>query len=891
MAKTDWNLRDTIRPEDMNELGQEINEHGGKIAEQGLDISEHNKTILEQGTQIIEQGKSISALENRLDTEEYAEVTLQPGLQVVKAERDARFRLGSIKGRTLINLLGSAGGCEDASIFIASSGSATPSHFVTTPLDADSGSDGIRATWNDVNMGSSYAKYVPIPNSLVPGKTYLAALVVKTNNSSMGGRIAIKKTDTAVSGETTIQSSNYSFSYLKFTADGKETAIGCFFAVNNQSGYVSFDSIRLYELSQTESIALDRMTSEQIAEKYPYVSSGIIGVENPYVIRYGENLLPPFYEWTTYTQDGVNTYKSSGVYEVSFIAEQGKQGFVYYDLPLVPNRYYTLSSQHTGYISVTSLDLNSVLLPNTVEQSGTFFSGKATLGRVYLSNIGDGSLTGKGGLFTFKSPMLSLGTEAKPFKPREDAMLAFQTELHANPDTGAEPDELFEQNGQYFKLAKWKKVVLDESRFWGIDAGNVTPEYKPLYFRDGTIQAKDYIAYATKYDGTRLFNRETASYTGADQTLMYRNGIHVTVANSDSGWGPNYSPTQDEIKAYLMGWKMYLYGNVTQPYNGTGTRAWGKLGLPLNPDGGLKDGTITLPTQSYPGWNYYQLLYRLAKETVEPVVSEGCLTLNEGDNVVEVGTGIVLREQATPAYYAEGGVGYYWLNNYAVDIVVGGNNSFKYLSNDIRYIYNGNKNEKSKWATIKNHSSASSNGEIEIALIKAADYDQFGTYSVTYIKMEKSPIVQVDGTVATNENAQLSDLTAGVAEALHGVSVLTMKKEEKDKVLPVANWIYPTLLNGWTLSSNGVFPVQYYKDENGIVHMNGIVNGGTSGSIIFNLPSGYRSKTTHRISAVISSGTNFNFAFFDVTANGNVTATFPGNVMHLPLHCSFLAEQ
>ncbi|AZS14233.1 hypothetical protein [Paenibacillus lutimineralis] len=762
MAKTDWNLRDTIRPEDMNELGQEINEHGGKIAEQGLEIEEHDKTILEQGTKITEQGKSISALENRLDTEEYAEITLQQGLQVVKAERDSRFRLGSIKGRTLINLLGSAGGCEDASIFSISSGSATPSYFVSTPLEADSGSSGIRATWNDINMGSSYAKYVPIPNSLVPGKTYLAALVVKTNNPSIGGRIAIRKTDTAISGETTIQSSNYSLSYLKFMADGKETAVGCFFAVNNQSGFVSFDSIRLYELSQAESVAFDGLAPEQIAEKYSYVSSGIIGVENPYVIRYGENLLPPFYEWTTYTQDGVNTYKSSGVYEVSFIAEQGKQGFVYYDLPLVPNRYYTLSSQHTGYISVTSLDLNSVLLPNTVEQSGTFFSGKATLGRVYLSNIGDGSLTGKGGLFTFKSPMLSLGTEAKPFKPREDAMLAFQTELHANPDTGAEPDELFEQNGQYFKLAKWKKVVLDESRFWGIDAGNVTPEYKPLYFRDGTIQAKDYITYATKYDGTRLFNRETASYTGADQTLMYRNGIHLTVANSDSGWGPNYSPTQDEIKAYLMGWKMYLYGNVTQPYNGTGTRAWGKLGLPLNPDGGLKDGTTTLPTQSYPEWNYYQLLYRFAEETVEPVVSEDCLTLSEGDNVVEVGTGIVLREKTNPKQV--GGIAYR-INSISMS------NQFKYrLGTPIEVSRNNNIDYH--WVYVDN--SVVSNdgyGKGVLQINSPADYDPSAAYNVTYIKLDKSPVAPITGSLAANEKAQISDLTAGVAEALHGVSV------------------------------------------------------------------------------------------------------------------------
>ena len=71
------------------------------------------------------------------------------------------------------------------------------------------------------------------------------------------------------------------------------------------------------------------------------------------------------------------------------------------------------------------------------------------------------------------NPMLTLGSsEAKPFKPRGDAMLAFQTDLYADPLTGANADEVFEKDGQYFKLVKWKKIVLDGTLGWSIAPGD-----------------------------------------------------------------------------------------------------------------------------------------------------------------------------------------------------------------------------------------------------------------------------------------------------------------------------------------------------------------------------------------------------------------------------------
>lgn len=87
-----------------------------------------------------ETNESINALEKRLDTEERREVVLQPGLQIVNAERSAPFKLSGIKGRTLVNLLGRDGDCE---------GAALTSYKASATLDTSSftrGSKGLKVT-------------------------------------------------------------------------------------------------------------------------------------------------------------------------------------------------------------------------------------------------------------------------------------------------------------------------------------------------------------------------------------------------------------------------------------------------------------------------------------------------------------------------------------------------------------------------------------------------------------------------------------------------------------------------------------------------------------------------------------------------------------------------
>ncbi|MFS0749521.1 distal tail protein Dit [Oceanobacillus sp. 1P07AA] len=86
---------------------------------------------------------------------------------------------------------------------------------------------------------------------------------------------------------------------------------------------------------------------------------------------------------------------------------------------------------------------------------------------------------------------------------------------------------------------------------------------------------------STKYDGTVL--KQTANSALMVEGDMIHTGssfYFVSVWNKDSGWGADYTPTDEEIKAYLLGWRMYGE-NWSVPYNGTGTKVWRKI---------LKDG-------------------------------------------------------------------------------------------------------------------------------------------------------------------------------------------------------------------------------------------------------------------------------------------------------------
>ncbi|WP_049885697.1 hypothetical protein [Paenibacillus sp. ICGEB2008] len=394
---------------------------------------------------------------------------------------------------------------------------------------------------------------------------------------------------------------------------------------------------------------------------------GLFGVRNPYVVRYGENLIPPFYEWTLSPRAKViNPYKLETIATVSTDLSS-------IDVAAVAGKTYTFSAKVNGRITIVELDSTGVESnvyrtdDNENRVVTVTFATKTTTTRVrvYTTNTGAGT-------FTLENPMLNIGNTVKPFKPREDSMLALQTDLYADPVTGANADAVYERDGQYFKNKNWQGLLLDGNRAWVLGDAAATAgvrQVKIVGLAAGAVAAS---GIATKFDG-KIMPQGSTGNTADTNAVTAAGDIYIGIGVADSGWDDKYSPSQEDIKAYFFGYKAYDANTITPAtaqaattatWTGTGTKYWVQRV-------GAANFTQSVPQASYAGYTPYKLVYQLATPTVEPIISEGQLSFIEGDNQVEVGTGIVLREGVKAARYEDN----MWING-----AIGGSTPLKKTS-------------------------------------------------------------------------------------------------------------------------------------------------------------------------------------------------------------------
>ncbi|WP_439412700.1 hypothetical protein [Enterobacter ludwigii] len=770
-------------------------------------------------------GRVNAAIEHageRLDTVQRQDVLLNAGLQILNAQRRAAFSLSGIKGRTLVNLLGRDGNCDSLQ------GWPNNGRFTIDTTIKVEGSASIKAT---LLQGDPFVELTQIFR-YDPSKCYVAVGEVKVP-SGLQARIRMvesQRPETELSSEVILTSTGDGFRTLffkvpknAFSMSGSVYFGAVLVGTHGLSGNI--DALRVYEISDSEYTVLSGMTPEQVAAKYPYVDS-VQPVRNPYAIRYGENVLPPFHEWNTFSHATIRS-----LYEYSQVYTNG--GWSYVEVPVHKDKEYNLSFEGTGGVKIAIFQPGDggVWITDYSSESFTFNSGNNSKIRVVIA----GDLPG-----TIKNPMLTLGSTPKPFKPREDSMLALQTDLYADPLTGMNADEVFEKDGQYFKLAKWKKVVSEGNQTWEFHSNGVGGFKKvkhkiPLDFPINGGQ------YAVKFDG-KILKQDGSTSTVDSFSVFPFNGattdingyVFYQISNTDSGWGDNYTPTADEIKAYYMGWRMFQWGVGYDPYNGTGTKGWGKIYCGVGPNDGngmvAGSGVSTLPTtMNDMGYTPYQLVYQLATPTAEPIVYEGMLTFNEGDNQIEVGTGIVVRESVKPTYYA--GLSRYYININGHPNVP--NVPLKNKTANLMRIY-----KNSLPDTWERYNDQYGYGG-QYAFISASSFDTTAAYSVTYLMLDKSPIVAFTGSYAANEKAMLQELTDAVQQNATAVSVLMNKKADKDK--PIV-WIEPTLINGATVYPDTAFRrPSYSRTADGLVILSGLIRiTSSTGSAAFILPVGYR---------------------------------------------------
>lgn len=541
------------------------------------------------------------------------------------------------------------------------------------------------------------------------------------------------------------------------------------------------DAVRLYEITGPELASLYKMTTEQIAVKYPYVDS-IQPARNPYVIRYGENLLPPFYEWehTGHTFIETSPYTATGELVSDSI---GTDAYAVTYLSVLANQDYTISNPaaSTGKIRVSVYDSYTRLqgmFINPGETKTIKTVSKAVRMGVNLSGVTHYTeefdvskwtwTTGNKASFAY--PIMTLGKVVKPLKTREDCMLALQTDLYSDPVTGLNADEVFEKNGQYYKMTKWRKIILDESLSYRSIASS--SGYKIV----GSTLSEPVSAFnslvVTKHNGKVLTkNGNMSESDNAYFRIADLSDFNVSIANADSGWGDSYTPTADEIKAYFMGWKMSVLAEPRSTvYNGTGTKVWirsTRMNDSISLTGLVDYTTIlsnTLAGADSLGNVYvsYQLIYQLATPTIEPITSEGQLTFVEGDNLVEVGTGMIIRETVKPVYTSDVHKSYN-INNY--------NLSAK-LNSKVKKILSVYKNDVRDYWDILRFNPESEVYGLELASLQASQYDPSAYYSVTYQVQDQFSPISINGTIGESEKSIIEQFIKDSSNISRKLSVM-----------------------------------------------------------------------------------------------------------------------
>jgi len=800
---------------------------------------------------------AISELHDHLASKPPSSISLTHGVQVVQGGEVPSIIHPTMKGRTLVNLLGRDGNFNDLNRWREYNGggyaSGYPGILALDPTNAlygttclkITGVDGIFQTYN-IKSGKPH---LLVADARVVGSSTGVYLIC---TSPVGGM--------AYKGNT-VNSTAYSVTFCTFMSDATVSA-AVYAAVGTDASNPAYvDGFRLYEITAAEKTYIDSLTTAQaqeyIAANYPYVDD-MKHVNAVYIENRGKNLIPPFSEWRS--QVGVESpYK-----EVLTTATAPAELDLVSDIPVVGGQTYTLSvpSALPRGVSINIYPFNKngvstsgVSIPEGTKQITYTMPVDAIRATVQL-------YTTSSGTFTFENIMLNPGSIALPFEPQKPSYLYLSDcNLRSNVD-GSVADQLYtDRQGEPRVTRRFKEVLLDGSL-------NITFVAAFTGFKVVILDAaKDAIGNTgtvVKYDG-KVFKTQASNvaFSAADQawngdvsTGFAGNEVAISILDADHGWGETWAGTATTVngvsvsatnlmKAYFNGWK---YVNETTGWQG------------------INDGAQTSNNQNYVISNYsngytpYRIMYQLPQSIDEPVTYEGSLMLHEGANQVEIGTGIVARETANPKREWES----LWIN-----ILNSYPSAASELSKRTYKILRVYKDAVLTQDFYVNTSSSVINGK-EALVAPSARFDPTAAYSVTYQALDTHSLGIAPQTVnadyAPNIRESLESLVREVAEARTETSISRNTKAQKQQ----PQWITPTPLSGWTSYSLNYAPASYYKDDSSVVRIRGLIKGGTmaANTPLFYLPEGYRPKLN--VSFVGVYGAAFSPVQIVVTTKGAV---------------------
>ncbi|MFD2671026.1 hypothetical protein [Marinicrinis sediminis] len=836
---------------------------------------EFNENFETLDTEIQSSNNRLDTVESTLNQRDIQSATLQRGTNLVSTDMASGVNVKKIEGHTLVNILGKDGSCESLTPFQISG---------TAELSSTkywNGTTSIKLTSN----GTGSTCFKDYQYALNTSKQYVLAFWVYVESYNSGSiYVGLGDVGTFELRYSALASGSKigSWQLVHVKIPQSNTLVGNGFRLSialsgTSTATAFFDAIRLYEVSSDlyNAIGTTYTTSSNpsLNDILPYVDS-IQSLTHPYLIRKAKNLLPQEpYDYN----EGTGTNSHNNIWENGKLAIRNGSTDVYGRgiwSDVIPNQAYTLSLHAEKANDDTSLRImagyssstNEIGYMNFSSGYGTF-SFTPTQSPVLIRFLRNGATSSTSPVYAHDI-MLNSGSIALPFEPQNEDMLLFETTLRSNPDHTVK-DTLSIRDGKAHVTRKYESKVLDGSMDWKFGADYTG--FKRVYVND-LVPTVDHKPLVSKSNGQIL---TVGNYsTEADSTSFNSNisgYFQLSISDTDSGWGETYTPSAAEIKAYFYGWKMTKSASGGQPYNGTGTKAWTKIGT----DGIGSNGTLSLPTSmNDEGYTPYQLQYQLAIPYEEEVPMIGDLSFFDGDNQIELGEGLYM-ERATPVQSGN----YYHINNdHDVTTKQG---LLKYRAGKIIRILKDSKNATAEWSFLSDGSPYGN----ERVNIYHTNFDATATYTVVYTALDKYALTthaqKADVEYSASHKSVLDQLVQHSTDQSMQVSQIKRDYAKKGS----GQWLEPVLLNGWVVSDSTNKP-KFKKDEFGVVHVTGqFKDGALQPSVCFVLPAGYRPVQEIRVPIVRNNDSSFSQMSIQPNGEARIHIGAPGT---FAFHFSFM---
>ncbi|GGG13585.1 phage tail protein [Paenibacillus aceti] len=761
MAKTNWKLTDTVKPEDMNSLGQEINNlqqntKPASLTKPGIVqlFSATNSTAEDRAA----TPKAVKTAEDnakaytdgKLDRVDLT-TTLGPGTSVIDVDQasGAEFR---VYGNTLVNLLGSYGNFEvpngDSGVAIWWSGLASGKYSITSEnVKYGLKAQRINALVTDSNpqrgVASAYKGTHAEPIKLTANKWYVF-IADYTNIATGNARLSFfdraASQQLVASGNTTTGSG---VAYVKLATTKDYDNIGLY--LYNQepvggTGAVIWDGAGLYEVSEElyNRIGVD-ITAANIRDYLPHVD-GVQHADGVVVSHPSKNLLPS-------QPDALNSRATlTAPYEMTLNATGPNQHTHMY-VPTVKGQKYTFNIEATGFTSITGQDKNGANLvalkysDHPVPHTFTVPEGVVQL-MVSLT-------TKAAGTFTYKNWKLELGDKATPFEPAKPQQLIISEKL-AEVEGVRDEVRVGLQGATLVKRVE-RGFALDGSLPWnyGADSTDAFALLLTDVYSNPPWQARK--SRGIRYDGKVLGNVGVVK-TRPDQ-MEISTRAYVTVDRSIAGWTTALQPNAIALKALMNGWK--ANGNNGSIYNSWVSILDGKAPATNTGDYVSKNKA--------PGWTAWATIdYALGVPEIKQIKTEGGILLHPGGNQLTVETGIIQREKAC-LHYSPNEKAYY----------INGTDTTKLSRrvSKILAVYKGADFDNDSWQILTrapSHASWWELGADNAKSINEAAIEPNADYYVTYSTLDKynylANVTLLDVSYKAGISATLSDVVSSSDE-------------------------------------------------------------------------------------------------------------------------------